>query len=191
MTLNRPYLTLTMLHTTIYKLDGDLELRYSTPHCTAVILNSILPILFSEPPLTSLQAQYVHIICNHLLRKSSTAHHHCATQPHPAIKFDRSEVSRDMHHFSANSRNNIEICWLEWADTHITPRCNLNPLSWKLSPKMSRHTYHSKCSQNWISSKFIIESEPYHALLRTSIVNHRSSAMLRVSYSRPHSIPIL
>ena len=111
------------------------------------------------------EALYVPIKWIDLLQRSANTHHNSATQLLLTTNFHQSEVSRNMYQFNEISWTIIEIYCLKWTNIHFTLRCSLNQHSWNSPFKESRHTYRSKWSQIWASSKFIIESEPNHTSL--------------------------
>ena len=78
------------------------------------------------------KTQYIHVNCNYLLRASFFTHHRRGSQQQSSNNFRQSEVSRNMHHFSANCRSNMQVYWLEWADIYFTLKMHFAPVFIKI-----------------------------------------------------------
>ena len=74
------------------------------------------------------KTQYIHVYCNYLLRVSFPTHHRRGTQQQSSNNFHQSEVSCNMHHFSANCRSKMQVYWLEWVAIHFTLKMHFAPV---------------------------------------------------------------
>ena len=127
-----------------HKIDEHLKVSYNTPHFTAAIIA-----LHSN---YKLGAVTVHIT----LKRSATTLkvNRCIEWALPYIttasakKTEKLAVSCRTHHISTICSSDCEICLLEWADLHLTPKKQFHQnhhLKWSISDIASqRSTFKSR-----------------------------------------------
>ena len=104
--------------------------------------------------------------------------------PHLLMNIFQLEVSCLTQHFSAICGSDCEICLLDWAVTHLTPKIKFDQnhhLKWSISHIASKR---SKIKRRQISSSRVNRTTPHS---RLSIFLCSESALLRVISSSSHS----
>ena len=183
-----PHLMISMLPTIIHDLDYQLNVRWSSHHFTSVISHSTLNLKTRmSRNIYHSKTQYIHVNCKFLSSESFTTHHCCATQPDSSNNFHQWEASHKMHHFSAIGSNYIGICLIR-VNRHRPYSKNVNCTSSHQNHRLNWALIHIfqkavKTERQQNSSSRVSCTTP---LSRNSIIQRSSSALLRLSSSRPH-----